>query len=140
MNAAVFATRWGRRFHQNPGCKKLEIAQLLSDWDCGYDYCTHRHPQTHSAQEFSLAEALESGRWPCRSCWPTGLELGANSEDFGHRPVDEYYDVPNVSRIVCARCTTWTRWSDVKVWAGFRVAWPCTSARVLGLVTRKESA
>lgn len=59
---------------------------------------------------------------------------------FGHEPVDEYEGTPEsgrgVSRIVCARCVRWTHWTDVALWAGQRVSWPCTSAYVLGLVPR----
>lgn len=63
-------------------------------------------------------------------------------ETFGHEPVDEYAGTPEgergVSRIVCARCMTWKRWSDVGLNCGSRVSWPCTSALVLGLVPRNE--
>lgn len=64
-------------------------------------------------------------------------------ETFGHEPVDEYAGTPEGarggSRIVCARCMRWTRWSDVRLFCGRRVDWPCTSAVVLGLVARADT-
>jgi len=52
---------------------------------------------------------------------------------YGHEPVDQYADHDTLTRIVCARCVTWTHWRDVGMSAGVQVAWPCGTARLLGL-------
>ncbi|MFG3585063.1 hypothetical protein [Streptomyces sp. NPDC047990] len=51
-------------------------------------------------------------------------------EDFGHEPMNIITN-GKLRAVVCARCVVWDH--------GFNdVAWPCTSAIVLGLVPRKE--
>lgn len=133
----VYATKWGRGFHESPDCRSLGLAQMLSDWDCPEGNCSHRHAQTHATEEFAPWEALSLGKWPCRTCWPEGFESGSCADDFGHRPVEEGADFPT-PRVVCLWCTVWTSWPDVDLKVGRRVAWPCTSARILGLAPREE--
>lgn len=61
-----------------------------------------------------------------------------SQDTLGHEPVDEY-DRPDVTRIVCARCTQWTRWADVGLHVGVRIPWPCTTAAILGLTGGEAS-
>lgn len=118
----VFATETARRFHQSPHCKLFQSAQDLNDWDCGCDmYCTHRSPRLRRLQGVPRDAAIAAGQLPCWACYRGTLALPPSREDFGHRPF-VYDGVP-----VCERCYYQHR--------SFRetVAWPCTSAVVLGL-------
>lgn len=134
----VFTTSPARRFHATADCRKFHSAQLLNDWDCGCDtYCTHRSPRLWALQEIPLPEAIAAGKLPCWACYRGVLPLPPSTEDFGHRPVNDYADVPlpvtALVKIVCARCIHWTYQGDIDTYFGRRVSWPCTSALVLGL-------
>jgi hypothetical protein len=136
MSATVYTTLAGERFHFDRECRALNAGQMLNDWDCG-DYCNHQHPQEHPKRTRSNLGATLLGYTACRVCVPRAFALPATGGTYGHEPVDEYADTPfRTERIVCARCTRWTRWPDVGLSVGQRVAWPCTSALVLGLVPR----
>jgi hypothetical protein len=71
---------------------------------------------------------------------PATHEMRPSLNSFGHQPIDEYEGTPEgdlgVTNVVCERCMAWTYWKNVGFWVGVRVAWPCTSAIVLGLVPR----
>ena len=61
------------------------------------------------------------------------------AEAFGHESVVVGGTPPNVAA-VCARCR-WTTYSIARPHRKVKwyVPWPCTSAVVLGLVSRRES-
>lgn len=135
MAATVVTTKGGTKYHYSPHCQALVTAQLLSDWDCWEDDCRgHRHPETHAIERMYAEEAAMEGKLPCLNCVPAFLHIFV-MRDFGHRPINEYASGEAV-RIVCARCVHWTRWTDVSLCVGRRIAWPCTSAIVLGIVPR----
>jgi hypothetical protein len=61
----------------------------------------------------------------------------STSQDFGHEPV-EHDGAP-----ICRRCaTTVTHYDEAYCPSRWRrpVSWPCTTARVLGLVERESGA
>ena len=137
----VYASQGGDRYHETPECRALVSAQLLWDWDAP-DGGPTVAPMNggYAALSTTALDALGAGKTPCAVCFPWSAAALARSsceEDFGHEPVDEYAE-PGLSRIVCARCMHWTRWADVGLSAGTRVAWPCTTAVVLGLVDREQ--
>jgi hypothetical protein len=141
MNATVYTTAGGRRFHADRWCRALESGRNLADTDCGCDeYCRHRMPQRHALDPRVPRVAVQRGFTACRVCVPRAFALPPTGETYGHEPVDEYAGTPEgargLSRIVCARCIRWTRWREVRLYCGRRVDWPCTSAIVLGLVPR----
>jgi hypothetical protein len=119
----VFATAGGRRYHAVRDCRALELAQLLSDWDCPDDcyLLGHRHLSARPVLELSLADAVVR-REPCRVCKP---ELPV-APSYGHVPVVSFTDGRGVGR-VCARCTNLT---STGIWG---VRWPCATVRVLGV-------
>lgn len=134
LTAAVHFTVGGTVYHTTPTCRALESGQALNDWDCAEFPCDHGH----AVQRQPLPEALNRGKLPCVTCVPTNLRAfpPLYGQTFGHRPFNEYTK-PGASRIVCARCMIWTRWSDVGLSVGVRVAWPCTTAVILGLAVRE---
>lgn len=147
LPTTVYATAEGLAYHETAQCPSMANGQLLSDTDCGCDtYCNHRMPRVHAVREMTATDAAAQGKWPCVYCFhltsitTERVPLPACTETFGHEPVDEYAGTPEgvrgVSRIICARCVTWTRMTDIEVSFGVRVTWPCTSAIVLGLVPR----
>lgn len=137
MGAIVFASTWGK-YHFNRQCSGLRAAQDLSDWDCwDGDHCRHDHPRPSVVKRMSDTKARLDGKQPCLKCVPQHLRTFDNTGDtHGHEPVDEYADRPGITRIVCARCITWTPMPSVGLQCGRRVDWPCTSAIVLGLAPR----
>jgi hypothetical protein len=139
MSATVYTTFGGRRFHFDRACQALRSGQDLWDWDCD-DYCRHDHRSAKAVRTRSNLGAALLGYTACQACVPPALALPATGQTYGHEPVDEYAGTPEgargLSRIVCARCIRWTRWREVQLYCGRRVDWPCTSAVVLGLVSR----
>lgn len=129
-----FYTGRGLRFHRTMDCKGMEIGRGLWDFD---DWL--QRPM----REVSVLAALGEGKTPCHVCMPgsdAALAISSCEEDFGHLPVDEYTR-EGLTHIMCARCMRWTGWGrlgDVRVHAGVRVSWPCTSAIILGLVPRTD--
>lgn len=140
MGAVVYASTWGK-YHFDRSCPKLRAAQELHDQDCWDDHCTHRHPSPTPVRRMTDLAAALDGKKPCLFCVPQHLRPARSTEDFGHTPQEEYMgsDGREYSREICSRCMIWTHWADVGLWAGHRVAWPCTSAYVLGIVPRKST-
>lgn len=139
MPATVFASAGGRKYHFDKDCKAFEGAQTLSDLDCGCDtYCTHRLPVMHGLIRMSSTKAALDGKLPCLGCVPKHLRDLPETQHFGHQAT-EFFGV-----MVCARCTTWDRNYWLDEWGNDHrserypvpVAWPCTSAIVLGLAPR----
>jgi hypothetical protein len=131
MKTLVYATDTARRYHASRSCLALRNAQDLSDWDCWDDYCRHDHPMPRVVREIAQREAVDAGKWPCHTCYPTGIQfpiIPPSSDSFGHEPF-EYDGVP-----ICHRCAIQHR-SFLEA-----VPWPCTSAIVLGLAPRPTAA
>lgn len=65
------------------------------------------------------------------------------AEDFGHEPMNIITN-GKLRAVVCARCRTvrnvW--WTNGGCWVVDvrEIPWPCTSARVLGLVAREPAS
>lgn len=130
----VYYTSGGRAYHADPQCHGLTEGQMLNDWDCYDDYCFHKHRVTHPVRTAAPGYAAACGTWPCLLCFPPELRVFPPVyNDFGHRPVIGFVDGRALAQI-CARCVMWTRWGDVGIDVGQPVRWPCTSAKVLGLV------
>ena len=119
--STVYASSGGQRYHATPDCPKLLSAQELWDWDCD-DYCRHDHGHIRPVRELSATEAAAQGKRPCFGCKPEAM--AAPMEHFGHEPMT-VRQVGNgrlhAEFTACARCYPAT------------VAWPCPTARVLGL-------
>jgi hypothetical protein len=98
----------------------------------------------------SLGDAAVKGFEPCTVCYPDFQKIVArlpSEEDFGHRPIDQYEGSEHgVESIACERCVDWkpvkvhnTETGSEETWSmGRRIAWPCMSAVVLGLVPREK--
>lgn len=108
----VYASEGGARYHSRWSCPAFTAGSLLNDDDCD-EWCRHEHAQRHPALDFTVAEAAECGRTPCRVCVPP---LAA-SEDFGHEPMDVITN-GKLRAVECYRCP---------------VPWPCATAVLLGL-------
>lgn len=142
MGAIVFSSAGSRKYHFNKGCKAFESAQMLSDWDCGCDtYCTHRMPRMHGLVRMSATKAAIDGKLPCLACVPEHLREMPDAEDFGHWPT-RGISLNSLCDDVCQRCTEPGAWygRGVDEMTPVHIAWPCTSALVLGLVQRAEVA
>jgi hypothetical protein len=126
MNATVYTTAGGRRFHFARTCRALMAGQDLAEQDCGcYEFCTHRLPTTHLPRRRSNLGAALLGYTACRVCVPPALALPATGQTYGHEPVIEtgYYGPEQV----CARC------DRIGAAPYASALWPCWSAVVLGL-------
>lgn len=133
----VYASKGGAAFHATPDCRAREAGQGLWDTDDWSGY---------AIQPMTIPAAMGAGKLPCLVCMTS---LGANwfrtpcEDDFGHEPVVTGHIGPDGQpTAVCARCTE----HGVLIQIGgddpspLRVAWPCTSALVLGLVPRAAAA
>lgn len=132
----VYTTHYAEAYHTTPRCLYLGKGQDLNDWDCDCsDYCPHRSPRIWPSEETTPAEAYAQGKWPCTHCFIHGvllpgqlLDLPPSTDTFGHEPYG--YD----GAFICARCSVrHTSYLEA-------VAWPCTSAIVLGLAPRTLAA
>lgn len=138
MSATVYTTAGGRRFHDDPGCAPLDNGRygaglVAGDWG-GHD----GGPLYPLGARTALGAAL-LGYTACRVCVPVADALPAAGETYGHEPVrDPIAGARGWPQFdVCARCS----WGDVYYLGSptkepVSVAWPCTSAVVLGLVPR----
>lgn len=143
----VYTSHRAEKFHKDPTCRARITGQTSNDWDCGCpDPCSHRSPRLWPVRGVELDEAIAARKTPCNACYTTPEDnravLRPATEDFGHRPVDEYADTEpsanGVTHVVCERCTRWFWVSTAKIYMGSRVTWPCTSAIVLGLAPHPE--
>jgi hypothetical protein len=124
----VFHTHGGRRYHATRNCPALQAGQDLWDTDDWSGY---------AIREETTQQAANRGKTPCVTCKPVVVDVPLFGETFGHEPVRDpiagAHGWPQFD--VCARCS----WGDVyydgsPVKERVSVAWPCTSAVVLGLV------
>lgn len=133
----VYASKGGTAFHNTRDCRAREAGQGLWDTDDWSGY---------AIQPTTIPAAMSEGKLPCRVCMFTEARAWAISsceDDFGHEPVPTGHIGPDGQpTAVCARCTE----HGVLIQIGgddpspLRVAWPCTSAVVLGLVPRPAAA
>ncbi|MEU8902132.1 hypothetical protein [Streptomyces mirabilis] len=120
----VYATGGGHRFHATADCRDLRNGQeLYGGWGT---------LRTHRIDEMTIVTAFGCGKEPCATCYPelrAALYRGNCEDDFGHEPF-LWPGLPDAANgYACARC-----------WTGEPVAWPCTSAIVLGLAPRGVTA
>lgn len=145
MSVTVYITKGGLKYHSTKHCVLLTSAQALNDVDCcDGDICFCRGPfrQIHAIEPVSHYDALQH-RLPCLNCVPQNLRK-FTVRDFGHHPVMGFADpLGRGLGLVCSRCRTIKTGCSLDAfempmrWMRFHsVRWPCTSAIVLGLVSR----
>lgn len=133
---ATYVTH-GRKYHLDRECHLMNGGENMWEFD-SEDGWSHSSGAFRQEVDGPMA-ASYLGKLPCLHCVPIPHRVlpPLYGQTFGHEPVDEYDGTPEqkrgVTRIVCARCVTWTRWTDVGLSAGSRVSWPCTSAKIFGL-------
>jgi hypothetical protein len=137
MGAIVFASARGRKYHFDKDCTAFHSAQDLNDRQCGCEtYCAHELPLMHALVRVSATKAAIDGKLPCLVCVPEHLRELPSVQDFGHWPT-KGLSLFGLSEDVCQRCTEWGVWYDTATdLRPVYIAWPCTSAIVLGLVPR----
>jgi hypothetical protein len=144
MSATVYTTAGGARFHFDRQCWALMTGREVSGYlafERGYGY-DDRRPLFVLRTRSNLGAAL-LGYTACRVCVPPALALPATGETYGHEPVRGYLADRAGERWVCARCESrqvrayLDEWENPHRWVRrSAVEWPCTSAVVLGLVSR----
>jgi hypothetical protein len=119
--------------HTAPDCPRMTLGEYLHDWEGDIDYGGGFTAGSYRRADPSPQRAAERGKLPCLHCVPAALRVfpPLHGQDFGHRPVVRFVDGRALNR-VCARCITNT---PTGVWG---VRWPCTSAVVLGLISRPQ--
>lgn len=129
----VFATQGGSRFHKTTICESAERARLIYDSD---EFTARSHPW----ESATLTDAMGSGKEACTTCFP-GLRAAwyssGSENDFGHEPFT-YDGVTICARcyVIEVRCSLDAFELPHRVVGRRPVAWPCTSAIVLGLAPR----
>ncbi|GGU52265.1 hypothetical protein [Streptomyces lavendofoliae] len=129
MIAPTYITH-GRKYHVDPACPRMihgeELHDCEGDSDWGYGGFT---AGSYRREDPSPEFAAMRGKLPCLGCVPPEQRVfpPLYGQTFGHEPF-LYDGVP-----ICRRCFIEHR--------SFReaVAWPCTSAVVLGLVAREQA-
>lgn len=128
VSEKIMWSHGGRKYHRQ-GCQAHYNGKSLWDTDEWSGW-----PITYG----SLSDATVRGKFPCLVCKPEVEFPPLYRQNFGHRPVNEGTPLRPV-RMVCERCIIWTRKWSLHEEGSFRVLnrvdWPCTSARVLGLVS-----
>lgn len=126
----VYATDRGRTFHEVPECPAMINGQIVWMCRCGDMYCGCFGETPRKPRRLSIGDAAMKNLKPCTTCYPGFQELAIQlpaDEDFGHQKILLH------SAWHCRRCVT--RWrEDDGTPGGYPTAWPCVSARVLGLV------
>lgn len=133
----VFATKGGSRFHKTTICESAERARLIYDSD---EFTVRSNPW----ESTTLTDAMGSGKEACATCFP-GLRAAwyrsGSEDDFGHWPT-RGISLDSLAADVCQRCTEpgvlFSRGNDDS--SPVYIAWPCTSAIILGLVPREVAA
>lgn len=138
MSDTVYTTAGGRRFHADAACEALCNGRWIAGWVAG-DWGGHDGGPLYPLTERDSLLAALDGFTACRGCVPPALAFPL-LDDFGHEPVTDigWY---GETETVCARCTELGLWwttggSNPRP---VHVIWPCTSAVVLGLVSRVKS-
>lgn len=129
--STVYLTR-GRKYHTDADCPQMVNGENL--WDSDDDVWSHTSG-SFRRKEKSPKDAAACGKLPCLFCVSASQRVfpPLYGKGFGHQPVTGFVDGRALGTI-CARCVRWTRWSDIGIDVGTPVRWPCTSAKVLGLV------
>lgn len=115
----TYLTR-GRKYHQDPACHLMNGGEDLHWTD-------ERESGIYRRQTESPATAAAYGKYPCLYCVPAFERVLPEADDHGHEPVSLMRDGFGTHPPVCVRCNV-VRRSYLEA-----VAWPCTSATVLGL-------
>lgn len=140
MSDIVYTTAGGTRFHSTQECDGL-IAGQGANGDGSHYAGTSVVIGTYPPVATTVIEATWTGKLPCRVCLPdyASAWFRAPSEyDFGHEPVTGTGWFGE-DETVCARCTeAGLYWGGSDNLRPVHVIWPCTSAIVLGLVSREE--
>ncbi|MFE2164835.1 hypothetical protein ACFXB3_07145 [Streptomyces sp. NPDC059447] len=136
----VYASAGGHRYHASRDCRPMWAARQFwrfdpMEWVPGMPQVMLTdgrdiHPTTPT-------EALAAGKTPCRACYPDAADLGHSEDDFGHQQTSWG------GRRICTRCATGPvpeapDASDPLPTPDRSVAWPCTTARILGLVSQGD--
>jgi hypothetical protein len=135
----VHITEGGLRYHQTSDCHAFAAGRMLNDFRDHDRPSTRRMARIHPAETVDWKTAAAQGKTPCLSCWPPAamryLPQPPNG-DFGHRPVLGFTDGRGLGRICARGCGI--RAGTAPHWLQHHrpVAWPCTSAIVLGLTRR----
>ncbi|MFF3620013.1 hypothetical protein [Streptomyces sp. NPDC002467] len=130
----VYASAGGHRYHRTSNCPAFEMGQNIHDYDCDcWGYCTHG--RGWQITETTRSEALAAGKRPCRRCLRD--DLGHSEDDFGHQQTSWG------GRRICTRCATGPvpeapDAPDPLPSPDRSVAWPCTTARILGLASQED--
>lgn len=142
----VYASEGGSRFHSSRLCNAFLAAQEL--WRFDPMQWVPGMPQImlsngHRLDEMSIVTAMGRGKEACSLCFP-GLRAawyrGSSENDYGHWPT-RGISLNSLADDACQRCTEWGVWyGDANSLRPVHVAWPCTSAVVLGLVPREVTA
>lgn len=146
LRMTVYATSGGRRFHRYNYCPALHNGRTLwtfnpREWVPGMPQAmlTNGHP----LRESTFIAALGDGKTPCHACMPGSdarLARSSSEDDFGHWPT-RGISLGYLADTVCQRCTESGVWyGDADDLRPVHIAWPCTSAIVLGLAPRTEAA
>jgi hypothetical protein len=151
-DSPVHALGGGRYFHEGPECWALRTGQMTYSCRCGDRLCGCAANPPMKPQSMSLGDAAMKGLEPCAVCYPDFRKIVAQlpcEDDFGHRPIDQYEGSESgVKSIACERCIDWnpvkvhnTETDSEEIWSmGRRIAWPCMSAVILGLVPREKES
>ena len=147
----------GAKYHVDANCRLMNSGEDLHDYEGDVDYgggfTSGSYRKTGTVQDATMR-----GKLPCLHCVPAELRAfpPLYGQTFGHVPkvaVDALDGPqPNKPR-VCARCIRHVRkwssrtvgyderagvqWENGWVYLQLKIAWPCTSAIVLGLVPRE---
>lgn len=138
MPAIVFASEGGRKYHFDEKCRAFENGQQLNDLDTPEDayLSSWAYRKQHRLQRMSSTKAAINGYRPCLACVPAHLRELPRSEDFGHQPTVGI-SLFDLAEKVCQRCAERGVWyGNADALLPVRIAWPCTSAIVLGLTPR----
>ena len=129
----------GLKYHTDGKCPRLVNGEMLHDWE-GDDYGGGFLAGSYRIVT-NVHDASMRGKLPCLHCVPVGERVfpPRYSETFGHEPT-RGISLNSLCDDVCQRCTEpgvfYERGIDELT--PVHIAWPCTSAVVLGLVAREE--
>lgn len=122
----TYITR-GAKYHADANCPLMNSGEDL--WDCEGDDYGGWHNSGSYRRTSTVQDATMRGKLPCLHCVPAEARAfpPLYGQTFGHVPF-VYDGAP-----ICKRCFLQRR--------SYReaVAWPCTSALILGLVPREAS-
>lgn len=115
----------GAKYHVDASCRLMNSGEDLHDYEGDVDYgggfTSGSYRKTGTVQDATMR-----GKLPCLHCVPAEHRAfpPLYGQTFGHEPMDVVTN-GKLRAVECYRCP---------------VAWPCTSAIVLGLVPREAVA